>query len=430
MKKRQSMRLTAATALAPMLAAGAIGGAAAQTELTLVEVITSPQRTELVQTLVDGYQAAHPDVTVEIISLPWGQAFEKLATMVQSGETIDVVEMPERWMSLYVGNDQLEDLEPYLAAWEGTAEINPSALDFGRIVDDTAYMIPYGFYLRALFYNKVLFAEAGLDGPPETWEEFKSDALAISQLEGKYGYCLRGGPGGTTGWLLAMTAMEGSGRWFDDEGRSVFYSDAAKAGAQLLVDLYTEGGAPRDSVNWGFNEIVAGFYSGTCAMLDQDPDALIAVSEYMNAEDFAVAPLPLGPGGKAFPSIGYAGWAMFAASEHKQEAFDLIAHLSTRESNLEWAKFVGVIPIHQGAEQDPYFQTEQFAGWFTELNDDRWQPLPYPAHLEEYAYFADVLAIQTAQEMLLGQRSVDEVITEWADYLTDAQQKYLAAQPQ
>lgn len=417
-----------ATALAPIVAASIAGAAQAETELTLVEVITSPQRTELLQSMVGGFEAANPDVSVEIISLPWGQAFEKLATMVQGGQQIDVVEMPERWMSLYVNNDQLEDLEPYLADWGGTAEINEAALDFGRVVDDTAYMIPYGFYLRALFYNKVLFEEAGLDGPPETWDDFVADAKAISELEGKTGYCLRGGPGGVTGWLIAMTSMEGSGRWFDDEGRSIFYSDAAKAGAEMLVDIYASGAAPRDSVNWGFNEIVAGFYSGTCAMLDQDPDALIAVSEYMNPDDFAVAPMPLGPDGKAFPSIGYAGWAMFASSENKGQAFDLIAHLSSRESNLEWSKFVGVIPIHEGADQDPHFQTEQFAGWFTELNDDRWQPLPYPAHLEEYAYFADVLAVQTGQEMLLGQRTVDDVITEWADYLTEAQQKYLAAQ--
>ena len=115
-------------------------------------------------------------------------------------------------------------------------------------------------------------------------------------------------------------------------------------------------------------------------MLDQDPDALIAIAERMPAEDFAVAPMPLGPAGKSFPTIGYAGWSMFEAAEHKDAAWELIAHLSSRESNLEWSKFVGVIPIHQGAEQDPAFQAEQYAGWFTELNDERWQPT-VDAHL-------------------------------------------------
>lgn len=418
-------RLLAMTALGAAVSAPAL----AQTKLTLVEVITSPQRTEVVQSMVDGFEAANPGVEVEIISLPWGQAFEKLATMVQGGQTIDVVEMPERWMSLYANNGQLVDMESHFQAWAEKDTVSESAMDYGRVVDGSLHTIPYGFYLRALFYNTTLFAEAGLDGPPETWEEFVADAEAITALGGgKTGYCLRGGPGGTTGWLLAMTAMEGSGRWFDDDGRSIFYSDAAKAGAQMLVDIYQNGWAPRDSVNWGFNEIVAGFYSGNCAMLDQDPDALIAVAQYMDEDDFAVAPLPLGPGGKSFPSIGYAGWSIMSSTVDEDLSWELVAHMSGCESNIEWAKFVGVIPTCNAAAEDPYFAGARFAGWLTELNDDRWEPLAYPAYLEEYAYFADVLSIQTAQEMLLGERTVDDVVTEWADYLTDAQQKWLAAQ--
>ena len=50
-------------------------------------------------------------------------------------------------------------------------------------------MIPYGFYLRAMFYNKKLFEEAGLDGPPETLDDFMASSKAISELDGKTGYC-------------------------------------------------------------------------------------------------------------------------------------------------------------------------------------------------------------------------------------------------
>jgi multiple sugar transport system substrate-binding protein len=49
--------------------------------------------------------------------------------------------------------------------------------------------------------------------------------------------------------------------------------------ADLVASICTSNGlAPKDSVNWGFNEVVAGFYSGVCAMLDKDPDALIAIA--------------------------------------------------------------------------------------------------------------------------------------------------------
>jgi multiple sugar transport system substrate-binding protein len=411
------------------LAAALAAPASAQTTLQLVEVITSPQRTEVVRKLLDQFEAANPGVTVELTSLPWGQAFEKLATMVQGGQIPDVVEMPDRWMALYANNDQLVDLGPYMKDWANAGQLNERTIEFGSVVNDTMYMIPYGFYLRAMFWNKKLFGEAGLDGAPKTMDEFMEASKKISALgNGKSGYCLRGGAGGYNGYIMMMLNMMGHDDYFDADGNSTLNSPDAIKGLQFLVDLYQNGYAPRDSVNWGFNEIVAGFYSGTCAMLDQDPDALIAVKERMDPADFAVAPMPLGPAGKSFPTIGYAGWSMFQASEHKDEAWRLIAHLSSPESNLEWSKFVGVIPIYQGAEQDPTFATEQYAGWFTELNDERWQPISMPTYLEEFGYFADVIAVQTGQEALLGQRSAEDVANEWADYLSAAQQKWLASQ--
>src|SRR5690242_14169365 len=77
------------------------GSALADSTVKLVEVITSPQRTEFLKKQIAEFEAANPGVKVEVVSLPWGQAFEKFLTMVQAGDTPDVVEMPERWMGLY-----------------------------------------------------------------------------------------------------------------------------------------------------------------------------------------------------------------------------------------------------------------------------------------------------------------------------------------
>jgi multiple sugar transport system substrate-binding protein len=412
--------------LAGFIAAPAL----ADTKLQLVEVITSPQRTDLLKQLVAGYEQENPGVTVDIVSLPWGQAFEKLLTMVQGGQIPDVVEMPERWLSLYASNGQLESLEPWLARWEDTGQLTDRTLQFGRVVKNTAYMIPYGFYIRAMFYNKKLFAQAGLSGPPATLDDFMTDAQKISAIPGKSGYCLRGSKGGFSGWYMFMATMNGKGDWFNKDGTSTFNEPGAVKGFQFLVDLYQKGYAPKDSVNWGFNEIVSGFYSGTCAMLDQDPDALIAIAEKMDKNDFAVAPMPVGPSGKSFPTIGYAGWSMFSASQHKEEAWKLIAHLSNAKSNLDWAKFVGVIPTHKGADQDPHFTGENYAGWFTELNDPKYELTAYPSHLEKLGYLFDVISVETSQKALLGQATAKDVTDQWAKYLTDAQQEWLAKNKQ
>lgn len=398
----------------------------ADTNLKLVEVITSPERTEVLQGLVDEFEASNPGVTVEIISLPWGQAFEKLATMVAGGDIPDVVEMPDTWQALYAGSDQLVSLTDYVADWENGATLTDKTVAMGSQAGDL-YMIPYGFYLRAMFYNKRLLEEAGVE-PPATMEEFMAASAAVSELEGKSGYCLRGGPGGTNGWIMFAATMNGTNEFFTEDGQSRINEPGSVEGIQFMIDMYQNGYAPRDSVSWGFNEIVAGFYSGTCAFLDQDPDALIAISERMAPEDFAVIPMPVGPSGQAFPTIGFAGWSIFQASEHQDEAFDLVAALSSPEANATWAKRVGVIPIHQGADQDPYFQTEQFAGWFEELNGEQYIPTTMPTYLEQWGYFASTVLLETSQEALLGERSAQDVADEWAELLTEEYAKWAADQ--
>ncbi|WP_187432214.1 hypothetical protein ROLI_042510 [Roseobacter fucihabitans] len=402
-------------------------GAYAERTLKLVEVITSPERTEVLQGIVDDFEANNADVKVEIVSLPWGQAFEKLATMVAGGDVPDVVEMPDTWQALYAGSDQLVSLGDHVAEWEHGATLTEKTVAMGSQAGDL-YMIPYGFYLRAMFYNKKLLAQAGVENPPTTMAEFKAASAAVSELEGKSGYCLRGGPGGTNGWIMFSAAMNGTNEFFTQDGQSRINEPGSVEGIQFMIDMYQDGNAPRDSVNWGFNEIVAGFYSGTCAFLDQDPDALIAISERMPAEDFAVIPMPVGPSGKAFPTIGFAGWSIFKSTEHEDAAFDLVAALSAPEANATWAKRVGVIPIHKGADQDPFFQTEQFKGWFDTLNGEQYVPTTMPTYLEQWGYFGSTVVLETSQEALLGQRSAQDLADEWAELLTAEYAKWQANQ--
>ena len=374
------------------------------------------------------FEADNPGVTVEITSLPWGQAFETLATMVAGGDIPDVVEMPDRWLALYAGADHLVNLEDHITGWEHGGTLTDKTLAMGRLAGGTAYTVPYGFYLRAMFYNRNLLEEAGVSEPPSTMDEFMEASAAVSALDGKYGYCLRGGPGGLNGWMMMATTMSGNPDFFTEDGLSTINQPASVDGIQYLIDLYQNGYAPRDAVNWGFNEIVAGFYSGTCAFLDQDPDALIAIASRMDADDFAVMPMPTGPSGMAFPTIGYAGWSVFTATEHEEESWDLVAHLASPESNLTWAREVGVIPIHQGAEMDPHFRTDQFAGWFETLNGDAYEPLIMPTYLEQFGYFADAIALETSQQALLGDITAQEMADIWAEFLTEEYGRWQAEQ--
>ena len=400
--------------------------AQAATTLKLVEVLTSPERTETLKALVQKFESQNPGVHVEITSLPWGSSFEKFATMVSAGDVPDVVEMPDRWLSLYAGNGKLESLEPYLAKWNETAALNDRALQMARAVNKTAYLMPYGIYLRALIYNKKLFKQAGVDAPPRTLDEFLQVSRKVSALSGKYGYCMRGGPGGLNGWMIFGATVAGSGAYFHADGTSTQTDPEWIKGLTWFIDLYKNGLAPKDSVNWGFNEVVAGFYAGTCAMLDQDPDSLIAIAQRMKPEEFGVAPLPKGPSGKAFPTTGWTGWSIFKSSEYKDLDWKLILAIDDPAGNLIWNKRVGALPIYKAAEKDPVYATPQMQGWFTELADKDEIPQPMPTYLPGFAYFADSLVVRTGQQALLGQITPADMARQWAAYLTKANQKMLA----
>jgi multiple sugar transport system substrate-binding protein len=405
-------------ALGPSLAPGA----RAATTLKLVEVITSPERTETLKAIIKTFEDANPDVRVEVTSLPWGPSFEKFATMVAAGDTPDVVEMPDLWLALYANNGALENLEPYLKTWEHTTELNQRTLQLARVIRNTAYMLPYGFYLRALYYNKKMFAAAGVSAPPKTLDEFVAVARKVSGLAGKYGYCLRGGAGGVNGWLMFGALGSGSDAFFHADGTSTFTDAGWVKGFNVLAEIYKAGLAPKDSINWGYNDVVAGFYSGTCAMIDNDPDALIAIGERMKPDDYGVAPWIKGPSGKSFPTIGYTGWSMFANSKHKELAWKLIATLDGVAGNQTWNRRIGVLPIYTAAAKDPLYADARFKGWFEELSDPDVVPMLMPTELRAWALFGGSIVPRTSQSLLLGQITALEMAQQWASVMTKAKQ--------
>lgn len=416
--------LCASLALAGLLSTGLVHAG----KLKVVEVITSPERTKLLQAQLAAFQKANPSTTVELVTIPWDGAFEKVLVMFKSGQIPDVIEMPERWSALYVKGKQIEPLDPWLKNSKDLATLQKTVLDVAKFGGDKTYQIPYGFYMKALFYNKKMLAQAGVQ-PPKTQDEFVKAVEAVStKLPGKYGYCLRGGKGGGFEWINYAAAYGATGGYFDKSGNSLYSGPAFQKGMQMVVDFYQKGYAPKESISWGFNEIVTGFYSGTCAMLQQDADALIGIAEKMDGKDFGVIPAPLSANGKAYPNAGFAGWAMTSASPSKDESWKLIQYLTANKQNLEWAKVVGVLPVHQGAEADSAFAGEHWAGWFQTLKQaDKYQPLIPPVNLPEWGAMYDKTMVENGQELLLGKRKVADVAKQWADTLSAAQHKFDAA---
>ena len=391
--------------------------AAAKTTVKLLEFHFSDKKSEMLRVLLDEFEAINTDIKVEVVTIPWGKKPKEVILMLNGADAPDIMEMPDHWLALFTSGELLLNLESKINNWPNRQTLDPITMNVARQVEGI-FTVPYGLYLRGLFYNKKLLKQAGIEKPPHTIAELMAAVEAVSKLDGKSGYCFRGGVGGIHLWFMMAAAMNGSGEFFTEDGKSTFNQPGSVEGVQFILDMYQKGYAPKESVNWGYKDVVSQFASGNCAFLDQDPDALGGILKTMNKDDFAVIPMPVGPSGKAFPSIDFGGWSITSSSKHPDETWRVLSFLLSPEQNLKWTKSIGVMPVHKSVSKDGYLKEDMFAGWDKELNDAAYEPTIMPIYLENFGHFARSVAIDSSHEALLGQRSAQELTDVWAEFLT------------
>lgn len=401
---------------------GAAGGVGGEEKVTLkmIESLTSPDRTAILQELIDEFESQNPNIEVELISPPMNNADNKIATMLNTKETLDILEVRDHTVFQYVNNGWIADLSQYTSAWEGYQDLNQNALNMANYINDTPYYIPYGLYQKMIYYNTEKFEEKGLT-PPTTWDELIETAAALTDpAKNQYGYAFRGGAG-AEGFLTEFIRDFNGGNvntedaMFLKDGNTIFSTPESVEALTKYVELYKTG-SPADSINWGFSEQVQGFISGMTAMLIQDPDTIIPVSEAMPEGQWATAPMPTGPQGVTYYTAGAAGWGITSYTEHPEEAWKLIEFLSSPESNAKFTRVAGVIPIHNSATVDEFFTTGAYKPYIDMADMPERHVAYQPA--SNYAGFGEWrnIAQQDLQAVLLGQLSVEDALAKWDAY--------------
>lgn len=145
------------------------------------------------------FNEANPDVEVKQTCVPvdsWSNFIQKWITMSTSGEAPDVINLGLEATQMAVSNDLLMPLDDIVSIDEdlsGLKDEYASALLDGFSVDGKLYGLPSGTQTMVMYYNKVMFDEAGLAYPKDgwTWDEFLSDAKALTKADGSvYGFGL------------------------------------------------------------------------------------------------------------------------------------------------------------------------------------------------------------------------------------------------
>jgi multiple sugar transport system substrate-binding protein len=181
------MRLFRALAAVLVLAAAACGGGDGgnSRELTLLVPSYSDQSRPYWTDLIDRFEQANPGTTVRLEVQSWDDINDVVRTKVQGGKAPDILNIDA---FAAFAKDGLLYRADEVASPATLADLQDGFKDNAGI-DGTQYAFPLIASTRTLFYNKDLFARAGIAAPPKTWAELLADAREISALGGGvYGY--------------------------------------------------------------------------------------------------------------------------------------------------------------------------------------------------------------------------------------------------
>lgn len=364
---------------------------------------------EVVREMVPEFERRNPGIRVDVQQVPWRAAHEKLLTAFVGRQTPDIVPIGNTWVPEFAAIGALEPLGARVAAspvfapndyFRGLWETN--------VIDGALYGVPWYADTRLLFYRTDLLREAGIDGPPRTWTEFR-DALRRVKAragQGQYAALLP-----LDEWSQpAIFGLQAGAAILRDEGRfGGFREPAFRRGAAFYLSLFEERLAPVAS-NAQVSNVYQQFERGEFAFYVTGPwnigEFRARLSPAMRGR-WSTAPLPA-PDGEPYPGVSLAGGTslvVFAASPHKDAAFRFLEYLSEPAQQVRLFELTGDLPARTAGWQAPGLAEDPQAEAFR-VQLERVVPTPKVPEWENVAWqLAD--AMEAAAR---GKTTLDEAL--------------------
>ncbi|HQY91603.1 sugar ABC transporter substrate-binding protein [Caldilinea sp.] len=301
------------------------------------------------RTLVDAFMAADPTVQVDLLNIPSGGDFRRrLAADFAAGAPPDIFLINYRRYGPYLAAGAIEPVEPYLAhsAQLAREDFYPQALD-AFTWQGALQCLPQNMSSPVIYYNRDLFAAAGLDDPAAdwTWADFLAAAQVLTRdLDGD-GAIDQYGLGIEPALVRAAPFIwMNDGEIVDDPAaptRLTLDSAASRAALQWFVELQTVHGVVPNAVAEAAESSESRFLNSRLAML-MESRRTTPEFRAIDGFDWDVAPLPQG---KQRASILHAdAYCMAAAGRHQDAAWRFIEFANTRAGQSLLARTGRTVP--------------------------------------------------------------------------------------
>ena len=332
------------------------GAARAQTVEIEYWQYTFPQRVQAIDELIKRFEAANPGIRVKHTHVPYDDFRLKIAAAIPAGQGPDVVQLFYGWLQDYLKAQLLQPLPTELF---DPAEIERDFYPLVRQmkVDGRYYAVPTAVRSLALFWNRKLMQEAGLDPakPPQTLDELVDAARKMTKRDGA-GNLLQAGIALDMGlqdhhWIREVLIRQMGGQPYSADGRSVAYNTPA---GQRAVAWYTDLVGREKVSQFGFlTDGVTAFRSGRAGLMI-DGSFRLAAFDGQAGLDYAVGELPA-QGGRRFNFASYwvNGLTPKATGPKKEAAAKFLRFITTPAAMELWLEKVGELPARKAvAERD------------------------------------------------------------------------------
>lgn len=345
-------------------------------------------------------------VTINLESFPPASFRERLITTVRGGGGPDIASVDSAWVSGLAASEILVPIDERFAPIADQFFDGP--IETGAYLD-TQYAVPWYTNNVALYWNKTMFQEAGLDGPPETWDQLVEFGKQLTK-DDQYGLML--GTGGFGPFLWFPFAWQNGATLISDDGtEAVFASPEGIEAWEFYASLYLdEGIVPEDikSAQESWDQYFAPFIQERAAMMMTGDWGIRPIREGNPDLDFGIAPLPVG--NEAATVIGGYDLAIPVGSEKQDAAWAFLEWFTAQEQERILQGY-NRIPARKSILDSEYASADPFTQVFIEqaaVGRAR-------ATVPEWSSIEDQILADAWTAVVLGQATPAEALTEAAE---------------
>ncbi|MFI6550872.1 ABC transporter substrate-binding protein [Streptomyces prunicolor] len=236
-------------------------------------------------------------ITVKLEVVPWSDLLNRILTATTSGQGPDVLNIGNTWSaSLQATGAFLPWSTANFAKIGGKDRFVDSALGSTGATGKDPASVPLYSMAYALYYNKQIFADAGISQPPATWAELVADGKKI-EAKGKQALGAEGANVSENIHHAFVFAKQHGAEFFTADGKADFTNDGVVAAVKQYVDLMAKDKViPVGNAEYAQNQSVSDFAKGKTAMLMWQSASANLKSQGMSESSYGIAPIPVQSG--------------------------------------------------------------------------------------------------------------------------------------